>query len=198
MAWSIKGQFIEVCSCKMFCPCGFGPAEPDRGWCAAALFFEVENGNSDGIDLGGSKVALAAEFPKDFFSGNGTARLYIDATNERQRDALEAIFSGKRGGGFEALTGLFTKTLPSQQAKIEIQRGDNLSISVGSVGEMKLAPLKNSAGKPTRIVDAEASHMFGADSEDLAFSDGSHWSDPDLRQWEAGGSGGIGSLNMSG
>ena len=53
-----------------------GPAEPDQGWCSGALTFVIEQGESDGVDLGGRKVLWLVDFPKDFVSGNGTGRIY--------------------------------------------------------------------------------------------------------------------------
>ena len=100
MAWQVSGRSVELCSCKMFCPCWLGPeGQPDQGWCGSALAFDIQRGSSDAIDLGGTKVALAVEWPGNFFGGNGTARLYIgNNANAEQRRELEAIFTGKKGG----------------------------------------------------------------------------------------------------
>jgi hypothetical protein len=93
MAWQITGRWIELCSCKMFCPCWFGPAEPDQGWCSGAVLADIQQGNSDGVNLSGRKVTFVGDWPKDFASGNGTARLYIDGgADVDQRRELEAIF----------------------------------------------------------------------------------------------------------
>jgi Protein of unknown function (DUF1326) len=54
MAWHISGKSTELCSCKMMCPCWLGPeGEPDQEWCSAAFGFEIEKGQSDGVDLSG-------------------------------------------------------------------------------------------------------------------------------------------------
>src|SRR5215472_5446111 len=89
MAWEISGQLIEACSCKALCPCYLGPAEPDQGWCSGALTFSIRNGQSEGVDLSGRAVVWLIDLPKDFVSGNGTARLYID-------DAASAVWSAPR------------------------------------------------------------------------------------------------------
>ena len=89
MAWHITGQSMELCSCKMFCPCWLGPeGEPDQGWCSAVLGYEVQQGSSDGVDLAGTKAVLAADWPGNFFGGNGTARLYVDerASADQRRE----------------------------------------------------------------------------------------------------------------
>ena len=67
MGWQLSGRSVELCSCKMLCPCWLGPeGTPDQGWCGGALGFDVQRGNSDGIDLGGTKVAFTAEWPGNF------------------------------------------------------------------------------------------------------------------------------------
>ena len=91
MAWRMAGRFIESCSCKLWCPCWLGPADPDQGWCSGAILVDIQQGNSDGADLGGLKVVFVGDWPKDFASGNGTGRLYIDeAADANQRRELEA------------------------------------------------------------------------------------------------------------
>ncbi len=115
MAWRVSGQMVEFCSCKMMCPCWFGPGtEPDQGWCAGAILYDVEQGQVDGINVGGTKVVFAAEWPGNFFAGNGKARLYLDANaSADQRRELEAVFSGQKGGLFEGLMGaVITEWLP--------------------------------------------------------------------------------------
>jgi hypothetical protein len=79
MAWNMSGQLTEFCSCKLMCPCWLGATPvPDQGWCSGAILYDIEQGQIDGIDVGGSKVVLAADWPGNFFGGQGTARLYID------------------------------------------------------------------------------------------------------------------------
>ncbi|MBI2913641.1 MAG: DUF1326 domain-containing protein [Chloroflexi bacterium] len=187
MAWQVKGRSIELCSCKMLCPCWLGPeGEPDQGWCGGAFAFDVQEGNSDGVDLAGSRVVFAAEWPANFFAGNGTARLYTDEkAKPDQRRELEAIFSGKKGGHLEGLFGaVISKWLPAQTAQIDIRWGDNPSLRVGSVGQATLQPIKDAAGRPTKVQGAAAQAGFQIESMDLASSKGSRFADPDMHAWE--------------
>ncbi len=72
MAWQVTGRSMEMCNCKQFCPCWLGPeGEPDEGWCAGIFAFDVQQGNSDGVDLGGTKGVLISEWPGNFFAGHG-------------------------------------------------------------------------------------------------------------------------------
>jgi hypothetical protein len=199
MAWRITTRAIELCSCKMLCPCWLGPeGAPDEGWCGGAFAFDVQQGNSDGVNLGGSQVVLLVEWPGNFFGGNGTARLYIgEGANAEQRRELEAIFSGKKGGPLEPLWGaVVAKWLPAQFTTVAIQWGDKPAISVGKVGQATLQPLKDQAGRTAKVQGAAAMAAFQSESMDLASSKGSRWSDPDLRSWE-GDSGTLHTLNWS-
>jgi hypothetical protein len=200
MAWRVRGVAREHCTCKMWCPCWLGPAEPDQGWCSGSLIFEVHEGAADDISLDGLRVVVVVDFPADFFTGNGTARLYIDENaNADQRRELEAIFSGKKGGPLEAAWGAtVTQWLPTQVANIEIQDGDAPSITVGNVAQVTYqSPIRDAEGRATVIEGAAAATAFGLEGVSLARSDGSRWSAPEMRQWESGGSGTIGAFDWS-
>jgi hypothetical protein len=198
MAWQLSGQLLDTCSCKLLCPCTLGPAEPDQGWCAGALLFDIEQGNSDGVNLAASRVVMAFEMPGDFLGGNLTARLYLsDAATADQRRELEAIFGGQKGGAFAAMAGMIVKVLPTQTTSISFSGGDSPSVTIGNVGRINLARVKAQSGKQTTINNAMVFDMFGIPSDDLARGDGSQWSDPDLRSWQSGGQGGIGRFSLS-
>lgn len=187
MAWQITGQSMEMCSCEMMCPCWFGPDwKPDQEWCGSAFGFEVRQGSSDGVELGGTKVALMAYWPGNFFAGDGTARLYIDeSASDDQRRELEAIFSGNKGGHLEGLWGaVFKDWLPAQATKVDITWGDSPTLTVDGVGQGTLAPITNGAGQPTRVTGAMAQAGFQIDGMDMASSKGSQWSPPDMQSWQ--------------
>ena len=192
MAWHMTGQLIEACSCKAACPCVLGPAEPDQGWCSGALTFVIEQGESDGVNLGGRKGVWLSDLPKDFASDNGTVRIYIDdAADARQSRELEAIFTGKKGGPGGALGSLVTKWLPIQTATITIDGGDNPSITVGAVGHVELNRIKDERGRATKLLNAPVLGAIQVDTADLARSDGSNFADPQMRRWEGGGHGSL-------
>lgn len=197
MAWRMTGRSIELCSCKLFCPCWLGPAQPDQGWCSGAFALDIQEGNSDGVNLGGTKAVFVADWPGDFWAGQGTVRLYIDeAATAEQRRELEAILSGKKGGLWAAVSALVTRWVPTQVTKVEIQWGETLAVTVGTVGQATVQPLKDQAGRPTTVQGAAAMAAFELERMDLASAKGSRWSDPELRQWE-GDSGTIHAFSWS-
>lgn len=200
MAWRVSGKSTELCSCKMMCPCWLGPeGEPDQEWCSGAFGFEIEQGQSDGVDLSGTRLALAANWPGNFFHGNGTARLYLDdRANEEQRRELEAIFSGKKGGMFEAVFGgIIAAWLPAQVTRVDMRLGKTSTLTVGDVATAQLEALDDGAGNPTRVSGAVAQGALQIDGMQLASAKGSQWSDPEMRAWE-GDSGTLHNFNWSG
>jgi hypothetical protein len=198
MAWNIRGRILETCSCKMVCPCWVGPAYPDQGWCSPAFVFDIQEGDSDGVKLGGCKAALVVDLPGDFFTANGTGRLYIDeSTSTAQRQELEAIFTGKKGGVGDVFVQMISKWLPTQYTNIDIHEGDNPSATVGSVGHITLQPIKTEDGRQARLEDPPVGGFFGFGSIELAWGTGSRWLDPEMRPWVSGGWGEVVNFSWS-
>jgi hypothetical protein len=197
MAWRMAGLWLDLCSCAMICGCTLGPAKPTQGWCSGGFLFDIEQGNSDGVDLGGTRAAFIVDLPGDFAGGNATARLYLDeGASSEQRRELEAIFTGKRGGSWAALSALVTKWLPTQTTRIEIEAGDNPTARVGDVGQVRLQRVTTATGRQATLTNPPALEGF-LESVDLARSDGSRWADPEMRRWEAGGHGGVSAFSLS-
>lgn len=191
MSWSLNGHWYESCSCKMVCPCNFGPAEPDQGWCSAVMVLTVDGGNLDSVDLSGAKAAIALEAPGDFVSGVDRARLYVDdSASPAQADALERIFGGKLGGPWEAINTMIKEWLPSSRAQIEIDEGDKPVMTVGSAGRLTFEPITTPDGRQTSLVNGPVVAAFEVDKVDLGRANGTAWTDPDLRAWESLGYGG--------
>ena len=192
MAWNLTAEFTETCSCNMLCPCWYGVKElmvMDQGWCASVWLLRVQQGNADGVDLGGRTLVMADDFPgPTLYDGNGTARLYIDdGANVDQRRELEAIFQGKRGGPMEILGGLVTKWLPTQVAKIDfLEQGGISTATVSGFGQIKWQPLTNEAGQPTTMQNTGFTTVLQFDNQAAQLApSGTRWSDPDMpRQFE--------------
>lgn len=190
MVWTLKGTWYESCSCRMVCRCNFGPAEPDQVWCSAVLAFTVDSGESNGVDLAGTKLVLHAELPGDFLGGMDKALVYLDeASSQQQRDELEAIFHGKRGGVWEGVRGMIAEFLPSKTVRLEVTGGDTPRVKVADVIDITLERMKTEDGKQAVVVNAPLSAGFAVDTIELATATGAV-SDPDLRSWETLGYGG--------
>ncbi len=204
MAWTLKGHMTENCSCNMFCPCWFAVQEymvMDQGWCAGSLTFEIEEGQSNGIDLSGRTITLLVDWPgPTLFDGNGTARVFLDErVSDEQARELTAIFQGQKGGTFEMLASLVSNWLPVEKTSIDVSRdGDTITASVGGVGQVSSKALRDDQGNGFAISGGGFVAGFGMDHADLAPSAGTMWSDPDMPREFATKSGARGVINMSG
>lgn len=204
MAWQLRAQMTEACSCNMFCPCWFAVKEQmvmDQGWCGGSLMFEIEEGRSDGVDLSGRTVTVLAHWPgPTLFDGKGTARLFIDdkARDEQVRE-LSAIFQGKRGGVMEVLAGLVSTWLAVETTPISIARdGDVVTANIGSAGRVSSKALRDEQGNGFTLRGGGFVGAFGMEQAELAPTAGTKWSDPAMPRAFETKSGARGMVRMNG
>ena len=203
MAWRVSGQFIETCSCNMFCPCWFLNPEVmvmDQGWCDSTLAFRIRDGNSDGLALGGLDVVIGIDFPgPTLFDGGGTARVYLpESANAPQRTFLESLFQGKSGGPWAQLAPLVATWLPTQAATIQVNDGgDVISVAIAGVGQLESRRLRDGEGMGFELRGGGFVHGMGMESVDLANS-ATRWSDSGLPRTFETKSGARGNFTWSG
>jgi hypothetical protein len=135
--WSFEADYFTACNCDWGCPCNFN-ARPTEGRCMGFGVWNIARGTFESIPLEGARLALFYSFPGPVEDGNGMACAYVDsrATPEQQR-ALEAIGTGKAGGGIFELFGaeLVKKWLPTRTARIDIELADGVGrVSIEGFG----------------------------------------------------------------
>ena len=96
MAWQMKARYYEACNCALGCSCNMS-GFPSNGFCEGAICFQVLEGEKDGVDLSGAKVASAAQWPGAIHEGNGKLAVFIDA-KEEQRGPLVSILTAEDPG----------------------------------------------------------------------------------------------------
>jgi hypothetical protein len=131
MAWSLKGSYVETCSCELMCPCNLSL---DHGatydFCRVTLAFDIREGEIEGTDIGGLKVVAIADTPKVMTEGNWRLGVFIDEqATEEQGEKLVQVFSGQLGGPMAGLVPLIGEMLGVERAKIEVH-DDGLRHSV--------------------------------------------------------------------
>lgn len=131
--WTLKGEYVGTCICDSPCPCIFGQ-DPTTGRCGAVSCFIINKGSYGKVDLSGRKAAWGFEWTGNVFSGDITIGIYVDdgATRE-QVAAFEQIFTGKAGGVFEQLAGLFGTIKGVKQTAIEHKDGSNPTFQIGTL-----------------------------------------------------------------
>jgi hypothetical protein len=106
MSWRISGSYFESCNCDPICPCrkidGAPGGRSTHGECLGVLSWLIEKGEADGVGLDGLPVAMATRYSDDEEGSPWSWILYVDANaTEEQREAIEAIYSGRLGGDAE-------------------------------------------------------------------------------------------------
>src|SRR5512135_2398875 len=99
-AWRLAGDWFDICSCDIPCPCEFAQA-PTNNVCEAMLAWHVRQGHFGDVRLDGLNLLALSVFEGNLWTGEAKARmgLFIDERADgRQREALQAIFSGQAGG----------------------------------------------------------------------------------------------------
>ena len=157
MAWHLKGSYVETCSCELMCPCNLSF---DHGatydYCRVTLVFNIQEGEVDGTDIGGLKVAIIADTPKVMTEGNWRVGLFVDekATDE-QAEKLTGVFSGQLGGPMAALAPLIGELLGVERTAIEVvDDGLRHSVRIGSGNDFEvedIVPFGVETGRPIRF-----------------------------------------------
>jgi hypothetical protein len=96
VAWHLRAKYYEACNCAYGCPCNMN-GFPTHGKCEGSIAFDVLEGEREGVDLTGAKVAASVKWPGAIHEGNGRLVVFIDG-NERQQEALVAILTAQDPG----------------------------------------------------------------------------------------------------
>jgi hypothetical protein len=157
MAWSLKGTYVETCSCDLICPCN---ASFDHGatydFCRVVLAFNIREGEVEGVAVGGLKVAAIADTPKVMTDGNWKLGVFIDENaSQEQADLLLKVFTGQLGGPMAALVPLVGEMLGVERAAIEVvDDGLRHSVRIGEVIDFEIediVPFGVETGQPVRL-----------------------------------------------
>jgi len=157
MAWSLKGSYVETCSCELMCPCNLSF---DHGatydFCRVTLAFDIAEGEIEGTEIGGLKVVAIADTPKVMTEGNWRLGVFIDEqATEEQGEKLVQVFSGQLGGPMAALAPLIGEMLGVERAKIEVHDdGLRHSVRVGDAIDFEIediVPFGVETGQPVRF-----------------------------------------------
>ena len=158
MAWNLKGTYFETCSCEVVCPCTASlslGADYDR--CRVTLVFNVVDGEVEGTDVSGLKVAAVADTPKVMTDGNWRLGVFIDSeASDEQASKLGAVFGGQLGGPMEALGPLVGESLGVERASIDVQEdGLRHSVKIGDSIDFEIEDVVSfgvETGEPARLV----------------------------------------------
>jgi hypothetical protein len=157
VAWNLRGNYVETCSCELMCPCNLSF---DHGatydFCRATLAFEIREGDIEGTDIGELNIVAIIDTPKVMTDGNWKLGVFIDdRADDEQADKLTRVFTGQLGGPMASLVPLVGEVLGVQRAPIEFRHaGLSHSVRIGDDVDFEvqdIVPFGVETGQPVRF-----------------------------------------------
>jgi hypothetical protein len=163
MTYQLEGRLLEVCNCRVLCPCWIGE-DPDRGTCDTIVAYHFDKGTIDGVDVAGCTIAVIAHVPGNILKGNWTVAVYVDDKSSPQQEAaIIKVWTGKAGGPVAEIAKLIGTVVSVERAPINFDvRGGRGTITVGSVAYAELEPFQGPSGAPTTLTNTVFSTVPGA------------------------------------
>lgn len=127
--WWMRGDWFDVCSCDIACPCEFAQP-PTNNRCEGVLAYHVREGVYGDIRLDGLNVLGVSYFEGNIWAGQAKISLgwFIDArADEPQRQALQTVFSGQAGGFMANLAGSIGEVRGIEFVPISFAVADDLA-----------------------------------------------------------------------
>ena len=140
----IKADYVEACSCHLFCPCYFNKMA-EHPYCEFNMAVTVREGKSGDVDLTGAKYWLTGDLGEEWGSkhkGKWVVVSFDPKTAKTQRDALVPLILKTYG--------LEWGELKAQEASVAITRSGDIveaSLAGGQMAHMKLKRVPGVDGK---------------------------------------------------
>lgn len=124
--WKVSGDWFDVCKCNIPCPCTFAQA-PSYGDCEGVLAYHINSGRYGETRLDGLNTLMLGVFKGNIWAGESKVTMgyfFDERADERQRQALQMIFTGKAGGFMGELAKVFGEIRGQEfvQINFEIDR----------------------------------------------------------------------------
>jgi hypothetical protein len=163
MSYHLEGRLLEVCTCRVLCPCWIGE-DPDFGTCQSIVAWHFDQGTIDGVDVAGNTIAAVCHLPGNILQGNWSVAIYIndDATKE-QEEALLKVYTGQAGGPIADLAKLIGTVVSVERAPIVFNVvGGKGTLTIGEDYHADLEPYVGPTGEKTTLSDTIFSTVPGA------------------------------------
>ncbi len=163
MNYRLEGSILEVCNCRVLCPCWIGE-DPDNGTCDTVLAYHFDRGFVEGVDVSGLTLAFVAHIPGNILEGGFRVVIVVDdqATIE-QEVALLAAYQGRLGGPLEDLSRLIGEVLAVERAPINFSVvGGKGRLTIGDSVEAEMEPYRSRSGAITTLNESIFSTIPGS------------------------------------
>ena len=163
MGYQLEGRLLEVCNCRVLCPCWIGE-DPDYGTCDTIIAWHFDKGTINGVDVSDRTIALIAHVPGNILQGNWRAAVYLDdRVTPAQEQAILDVYTGKLGGPVGDLVKLVGQVVSVEKVPIKFAvQGGKGTIEVGTAGFAELVPYQSASGQTTTLTDTVFSTVPGA------------------------------------
>jgi hypothetical protein len=163
VAYHLEGRLLEVCNCRVLCPCWIGE-DPDNGTCDTIVSWHFDKGTIEGVDVAGTTIAVVAHVPGNILKGNWRAAVYVgDHATKQQEDALLKVYTGKLGGPVADLVKLIGEVVSVERVPITFDvQGGKGTIKIGETAYAELEPYQGATGGTTTLSDTIFSTVPGA------------------------------------
>lgn len=133
-AWKMTADYVEACSCHLFCPCYFNK-QAEHPYCEFNMAVTVRAGHSGNTNLAGAKYWLSGDLGANWGTEKKAKWVVVSfdpKTTKAQRDALAPMILKTYGLEWPELKVL--------EAPIEINR--TADIAEAKLGDGKIAYMK--------------------------------------------------------
>ena len=163
MGYQLEGRLLEVCNCRVLCPCWIGE-DPDFKTCDTIVAWHFDKGTINGVDVAGQTIAMLAHVPGNILEGNWRAAVYLDkSVSPAQEAAILGVYTGKEGGPVAELAKLVGEVVSVEKVALTFDvHGGKGTIKIGDAGYAELEPYKSASGATTTLADTVFSTVPGA------------------------------------
>jgi hypothetical protein len=126
-------------------------------YCRVTLVFNITEGEIEGTEVAGLKVAVIADTPKVMTEGNWKLGMFVDENaSDEQMEKLAGVLSGQMGGPMAGVAPLVGEVLGVERAPIEVvEDGHSHSVKIGDAIDFEIediVPFGVETGQPVRLV----------------------------------------------
>ena len=139
-SYAVEGRVLEVCTCKVLCPCWVGEDPDGDGTCDSIIGWYVDRGTVDGVDVSDRCLCLSVHIPGNMLAGKWRAAVLVDdRCDDGQQCALLDVFTGRLGGPIADLAGLIGEVVAVERVPIAFDVVDGRGrIEIGDVAEARI------------------------------------------------------------
>lgn len=155
-AWRMKADYVEACSCNLFCPCYFNK-HAQHPYCEFNMAVTVREGHAGKVNLADAKYWLTGDLGDKWGTEKKAPWVVVSfdpSTSKEQRDALAPIILKTYG--------LEWGELKVQEAPIEIHQSGDIAEAKLAGGQMAYMKLKREPGADSKGVVLHNVNYFGA------------------------------------